>query len=214
MRPLCYYRGKAKLAGLLSVPLALFVLVGGYVGCEYAESNITPATVSVRDYFRSDGTHISGYNRRPPGSVAHDRPYEQLRLISFIAVLGAAFWAGRSIYRFVAVPPLSLLPPLDFASLPPPAVEIAVPVLTATARKEWECEDCGTRIATGTAYFYYEGGGAHRDRHRYCGPCAAERNRRKKELPGLKREYSEAQARARRDQCLSVYGLPPESLRT
>jgi hypothetical protein len=98
MRPFCYYRGKAKLAGLFGVPLFLLVLIGGYAGYQNAASNITPATVVFREYVKSDGTHVSGYNRRPPGSVPHDQPYEYIQFSAFIAILGATFWTGRSIY--------------------------------------------------------------------------------------------------------------------
>jgi hypothetical protein len=213
MRPFCYYRGKAKLAGLFGVPLFLLVLIGGFAGYQYAESNITPATVVVREYVKSDGTHVSGYNRRPPGSVPHDQPYEYIQFSAFIAILGATFWTGRSIYRFIGAPPLSLLPPLDPALLPALPIDIVIPVKTATARKLWSREDCDTGLRPGATYSYYESGCPYTRRHRYCGPCAAGRGSRGKEISVRRREYSDAVAKARRRQCLSFYGLPPESLR-
>jgi hypothetical protein len=214
MRPFCYYRGKAKLAGLFRVPLALFVLIGGYAGAKFAGSKITPATIAVREYVRSDGTHVSGYSRRPSGSVPHDQPFEYIQFSALIAVLGATFWTGRSIYRFVGAPPLSLLPPLDPALLPPRPTDIVIPVKTATARKLWSCEDCDTELRPGATYSYYECGRPYTRRHRYCGSCAAGRGSRRKEMSGLRREYSDAVAKAHRRQCLLFYGLPPESLRT
>ncbi|MEI9975359.1 MAG: hypothetical protein WDO73_26820 [Ignavibacteriota bacterium] len=129
MHPVCYYRGKAKLAGLFGVPVVLLVLIAGYAGYEFADFNITPATVAVRDYTRSEGTHVSGYTRRPPCSVPHDQPYEYIRFTSFSAVLTGVYWAGRPVYRFVVTPPLLLLPPLAVALLPSPPIVIVEVVL-------------------------------------------------------------------------------------
>jgi len=217
MRPLYYYQGKAMLSGLRPKPLLLLLLllVIGYAGCQYAGSNFTPKTVSVRGYVRSDGARISAYHRRPPGSVAHDRPYGQLQIISFVAVSIALAVGCRPIYRFIAAPPLSLLPPLDPTKLPARPVDIEVPKRAATARKAWSCEDCGSEMSAGTRYYYYcESGHGIMTRHRYCGSCSSERYRRKQNLPWLMKEYCDAVAAARREQCVVFYGLPPESFRS
>jgi len=128
MRSASYYKGKARLAGILGIPFAILVMASGYVGYQYATSNITPATVSVSGYTRADATHVSAYNRRPRGSVVHDEPYEGLSLVSLIVFLGGAYFACRPIFRFIVMSPLSLLPLLDPTILPPQPIEHAVPV--------------------------------------------------------------------------------------
>jgi hypothetical protein len=42
-----------------------------------AENELTPYSVDVSSYERSDGTFVESYTRRPPGSVEHDKPYER-----------------------------------------------------------------------------------------------------------------------------------------
>lgn len=62
---------------------------------------LTPKSVSVSGYTRKDGTHVSGYSRRPPGGAAHDRPYESkffwYRTASFIVLVIFGF----GIYYFI-----------------------------------------------------------------------------------------------------------------
>lgn len=65
------------------LPLCIY---GSIYSCsEYIEAgtHLTPYSVSVSGYYRKDGTYIRPYNRRPPGGVNHDAPYENLR-----------FWMG------------------------------------------------------------------------------------------------------------------------
>ena len=71
--------------------------IGGYHSCSNyidAGSHLTPYSVSVRGYYRNDGTYVRSHYRRPPGSVAHDRPYERKRsnmviLFLFIVIIGS-----------------------------------------------------------------------------------------------------------------------------
>ncbi len=44
-----------------------------------AGRHLTTASVHVRGYYRRDGTYVRSYNRRPPGGVPHDAPYERKR---------------------------------------------------------------------------------------------------------------------------------------
>ena len=80
-----------KTKSLLLVPIwgALFWLCLSAF-CQ-ASANLTPYSVSVRGYYRSDGTYVSPHSRRPPGSVAHDAPYESTRslcLLGMVACIG------------------------------------------------------------------------------------------------------------------------------
>jgi hypothetical protein len=137
-----------------------------------------------------------------------------MKFVMFFLVLVGFCAASRTGYRFIAAPPLSLLPPIDTKILPNRPGAVDVPNRTATARKQWLCEDCHREIDPGDAYRYFEGvdGNARRARERYCLRCAHERERRADILPELRREYEQAVERERRRQCMLFYGSPPESL--
>jgi hypothetical protein len=59
-----------------------------------AGEHLTPYSVSVRGYYRSDGTYVGPHSRRPPGSVEHDAPYERKRMymgiLFFVCLVGGA----------------------------------------------------------------------------------------------------------------------------
>ncbi len=59
---------------------------------------LTPYSVSVRGYYRSDGTYVSPHNRRPPGSVEKDAPYELSRGILIVILLGSGGFILGKIY--------------------------------------------------------------------------------------------------------------------
>jgi len=73
--------------------LALLLSVAVFIG---AGTQMTPASVSVSGYTRSDGTRVRSHSRRPPGSKKHDAPWEALRLVGFfgIAVSGICTFVG------------------------------------------------------------------------------------------------------------------------
>ncbi|CAN5324750.1 hypothetical protein BH11PLA2_BH11PLA2_01030 [soil metagenome] len=58
-----------------------------------ASRHLTPAGVSVRGYYRRDGTYINSYNRRPPGGVVHDAPYERIQTFCIIGMIASFFIA-------------------------------------------------------------------------------------------------------------------------
>ncbi len=63
---------------LIWITLPFFIILVPKVESEitYNQSHLTPYSVSVSGYTRGDGTYVRGYNRRPPGSVSHDLPYQ------------------------------------------------------------------------------------------------------------------------------------------
>src|SRR6185437_11964877 len=70
-------------------------ILGNIKSCSsYIEAGkyFTPYSVSVRGYYRRDGTYINPYNRRPPGGARHDVPYENTRtkmaLLFFVCLIG------------------------------------------------------------------------------------------------------------------------------
>jgi|GEM_PF-5428422 len=66
-----------------------------------AGEHLTPYSVSVSGYYRSDGTHVNSYSRRPPGGAKHDAPYETVRSITFFFMAGSVislFYYGYCLY--------------------------------------------------------------------------------------------------------------------
>jgi hypothetical protein len=53
-----------------------------------AKANLTPYSVHVEGYYRSDGTFVHPHNRRPPGSVDHDLPFERTEKRMYWGILG------------------------------------------------------------------------------------------------------------------------------
>lgn len=87
----------------LIIPLCVF---GNIISCSaYIEagSHLTPKTVYVTGYSRSDGTHIDSYYRRPPGGAIHDAPYERKRMIMTILFLGCLVFGAISIVNYIDI---------------------------------------------------------------------------------------------------------------
>jgi len=195
MRHLHYYVVKLKLARAVWVPIGLLVLAIGMKGCSYAGDNITPRSVGVRGYHRSDGTYVRPHSRRPPGSRKHDEPFETLRVFSALAVIGGALGTVVPLWRFFWLPPGDLLPSLPFGSSPPerPTSE-RIPRRTAVGRKRWPCTGCSRQIEKGETYWYYETAGWHTERCRYCSNCHARLARDVVSLPSRTADYERAMA--------------------
>jgi len=59
--------------------------IGSCAGFVAARNAITPATISVSGHYRSGGTWVRPYKRRPAGSRKRDYPYE---LAAWVAAIG------------------------------------------------------------------------------------------------------------------------------
>ena len=69
--------------------IGLLLIIFGFTMAANFHSQLTPTSVSVSGYYRSDGTYIHPYNRRPPNSVEHDKPFETgMFFFGFIGVVG------------------------------------------------------------------------------------------------------------------------------
>ena len=218
MKPLHYYLVKLKLARVLPwVPAGLLLFTVGIKGCTYAGDNITPASVHVRGYQRSDGSYVHSYNRRPPGSRRHDAPYETLRFLSGLAVLAGATGVVLPLWSFLYSSPGTLLPPLPVTSSPPTRPTSArIPRQKAVARKQWLCEGCSNLIQKGDTYWYYESVGRYTERRRFCSSCRSSCISEAATLQLLMTEYEraraqwEAEERARWNRHFrSIYGCDP-----
>ncbi len=164
-----HFLGRAWLAGLFTwFPAGLLGDTVGIGTFAYAQWNLTPYSVSVRGYHRSDGTYVRAHRRRPPGSVEHDEPYEFLRIFSVLLFLAGTTVAGIPIYRIAQKSDWDLLPKLVYESnLPDKPREICVPHKSAKARSAWLCARCRTLISPCDSYYYY----GDRWRTRFCPQC-------------------------------------------
>ena len=61
----------------LIIPLDFALIPLLHQNISKAKNKLTPYSVNVSSYERSDGTFVESYSRRPPGSVEHDKPYER-----------------------------------------------------------------------------------------------------------------------------------------
>ena len=76
----------------LVMPICIFGNIKSCSSYIDAGHHLTPYSVSVRGYYRRDGTYVNPYKRRPPGGVRHDIPYEDRRfymgLLFFVCLVG------------------------------------------------------------------------------------------------------------------------------
>lgn len=171
MRRLKYWLARARYSGtLLWLPVTLLLVPIGHYKRDEALMHITPASVAVSGYYRRDGTYVHSYNRRPPGSVAHDAPYESAASRwGFVCLVGCAA-GGYWTIRLFFYPAASLLPG-KYKGVAIPS-HIRVPMLSAHGRKEWRCLRCDSTIHRGGLYWYYTNGqGAGSSRRRFCSQC-------------------------------------------
>jgi hypothetical protein len=220
MKPPRYYIAKARLAGIFSgLPSGLVLILAALLAIFFAQDNLTPASVFVRAYTRSDGTRVSSYYRRPPGSVPHDQPYEVLRFAGIVALALGGYIAGKPLWRFFRWCPEALLPALGDAPAPPsPPAKVANPIHSARARRTWWCSACDATIEKGATYRYAEAVRTSAVRQRYCEWCGAGLVAEHKLERQRQREYAVVLARygavidwLKRKQYLAVYGCEPET---
>jgi hypothetical protein len=166
-----YWSVRVKLAGTLTLlPISICFIVGGLWINISASKHITPSSVSVSGYYRQDGTYVNAYHRRPPGSLAHDSPYETKETIGEIIAIIGFLGGGCFVYRCFFAPINDILPPVKVGETF--IKKVIVPPLNARARKSWVCQKCWTKINYGEVYWYIPiGSGRYSERKRYCDKC-------------------------------------------
>jgi hypothetical protein len=88
-----HHEATQKLSAARKVLIGLWLAVTMSIGgCFFSNANITPSSVSVSGYTRRDGTPVSGHNRRPAGSKSHDKPFEWLRGLCVVVMIGSGVW--------------------------------------------------------------------------------------------------------------------------
>ncbi len=175
IKSLKYYFYKSKYGGLFTkIPMTLLAFAFSILLFLFAEGNITPSSVSVKGYYRSDGTYVRSYNRRPPGSLDKDAPYEVLRLISLLTIIPLSVLIYFQVKHILKLPE-ELIPPLPiFISQPENLLPIPdIPNKKSKAKKIWFCKKCNTIINPLSYYWYYKklNNGYNLDRIRFCELC-------------------------------------------
>jgi hypothetical protein len=83
------------------LPLCIYGSISSCSSYIEAGTHLTPYSVSVRGYYRNDGTYVRAYSRRPPGSVSHDAPYEdKSSLMGFLFALCIVVGTGNIVYFY------------------------------------------------------------------------------------------------------------------
>lgn len=110
---------------------------------------ITPKSVPVSSYYRSDGTYVGSYERRPPNSSGHDYPYEtEWKFGLFLSLIGG--WALRSMRHS-----RRSTPPQVYISAPKSEpIILMVPTLYDHPEAGTRCSDC-TNALIGTENAFY-----------------------------------------------------------
>ncbi len=94
---------------LILFPLSIFILFISVSIYIKAGQHLTPYSVKVRGYHRSDGTYVRPHTRRPTGGAIHDAPYESKRSSSVIFILIGSGMLCYSIYSFAKLNKKELL---------------------------------------------------------------------------------------------------------
>ena len=87
----------------ITVPATVFFVPEMYKKRVEAGKRLTPYSVSVKGYYRNDGTYVRPHSRRPPSSVAHDAPYQSKRSRLFWGMTGLIILSLGSTGRFVVL---------------------------------------------------------------------------------------------------------------
>ena len=119
-KKLNYWSGKVRLAARFPFfRIALIIFAIGLPLNMHASWNMTPATVGVSGYYRSDGTYVNSYSRRPPDSRRHDAPYEAESAIASVLILIGGGGIILFFYRLCLLSDTDLLPkPQGLLELP------------------------------------------------------------------------------------------------
>jgi hypothetical protein len=129
--------------------LAAFMLIVGLLLCFDGWRRITSDSVTVSGYFRSDGTYVSPYKRRPPYSTSGDSPSETERTFGlFLTLIGGwTLWSTRN-------PPIPFRPSTAFPPKTEP-VPLVIPTLRERPNAGTRCASCGCTLNCAEDHFYY-----------------------------------------------------------
>ena len=93
-----YLEAKARLAGMFTtLPRALLVCLSAFGVLLLLEGILTPYSVDVSGYTRSNGTYVAPYRRRQPGSARNEENLQVIAGLAFVVM-------GVGAYRAQAFP--------------------------------------------------------------------------------------------------------------
>ena len=177
MTRLAYWYGRVRLVGLHWLLIgAILGLAGNHWRIEGA-ANETPRSVFVHGYTTMEGTHVHSYFRRPPGSVAHDRPYEReewygdvAEFAGFAMLLWFAYGVGWASDRSLLKVPAGSVPPEPIGAAPSGVWFVRWPT---------QCAICGAPLNKGETVWFSGQPGIKRSGKQpprlYCRACTEEK---------------------------------------
>jgi len=126
--------------------------------------SITESSVHVSGYTRGDGTNVSSYNRRPPGSVEHDQPFIIIRGLCIILIIPIGVRILKIWNIVINSDTISLVKTeikwnLEYPKLVIPYRE--PPRISTIPRKIWLCDRCKNNIIAGSVYYHYGNNSEH-----------------------------------------------------
>jgi hypothetical protein len=146
------------------------LLVLGLLLWAYGYSGMTPASVSVSGYYRSDGTYVSSYERRPQGSVPHDEPYHGVEWLGvFMTCVGGYFILRRK--KLAIDSQHSYLTHARPKPVPETPKVVPVPTGHGISKEQWRCDYCDRPFGANEIYWFNENSMLSDDCAAYCSEC-------------------------------------------
>lgn len=154
MKHLAYWVGRMRLAGMTRLLIGCGLVALGASLVRDGLDHMTPRSVYVHGYTRSDDIHVHSYVRRPPGGAGHDRPYEREistgRPSEFIGMCLVGWFFVRafllSVRNLLNIPEVARPSVLSVDSTPTGVWFVRWPVA---------CKTCGTKIISGEPGWFF-----------------------------------------------------------
>lgn len=171
----------------------LFILIALWF---WAGEQLTPRSVHVSGYTRSDGTEVSSYNRRPPGGAQHDASYEMLQYVTIVLFVGIIVYLIKSISAFNKLNfRQELEKEINFSIVLPATPHerrIKLPAYSKTPRIEWVCSECFWIIKPNSKYYSFVENPKRYSDKVMCESCYQLKTKEYKLYEIEKEEYEEA----------------------
>ena len=181
---------KFKLGGIFTrIPLCILLIIFCFLLFLYSNGNLTPFSISVSSYYRTDWTFVNSYNRRPPGSVKHDNPFLILSILSIIGIFIGFILIIYIIIKYIRSTDYDLLPELYYSSkLPNKPNNVNMPNHHEKVIRKCRCSICNEYIYD--KYWYFWSQKRYYNKSHICTSCRDMLISKKKEYKRLLKEYS------------------------
>lgn len=177
--------------GLEKFLISALLTILGFSLLIYSSLEMTPRSISVSGYTRSDGSYVRGYSRRPSGGAQHDAPFEVMSMFFGALTLFSGFYFGIKVKEYLMFDVES-----DFRrnfkfSYDYPEMKIYlkdIPNIKIVPKKNWNCNSCNKAILAGTEYFYYNNESQSNHSH-ICNNCRSNFILHNNNYYKIKKEY-------------------------